>query len=278
MTLKRILVHVNVSKHCAPRLAVAARLAQSFEARLAGIFTSAAGDVPYFMMQEVASRTEPTMRGWWQQTRDRLRADFEACTAATGVAADWIELGHDVEAGLARLARTADLTVVGQVDADELLPRPEYAIPERIALDAGGPALLVPTQGTIASVGQRVLVAWDGSAPAARALKDAMPFLARAGHVTILTIEAGKPGAADGETTGAAAIDFLSRHGVGASLRIAPGEDAAVGDVILAEAGTAAADLVVMGAYGHPRAREFILGGATRTMLKRMTVPVLMAH
>lgn len=276
MAFKRILVHVNVSKHCPVRLTVAGQLAKTFDAHLTGAFTSAAGDVPFFMMQEVAARTEPTMQAWWLQARDRLKASFDGCLRESGVAGDWLEIGGDVVNGIAACARTADLTVVGQVDADEFLPRPEYKIAERLALDAGGPALLVPLQGAPATVGQRIMVAWDGSTPAARALKDSLPLLERAERVAVLTIDTGKPGMDN--VAGADAVAWLARHGVKAEARAARGADAAVGDVLLAETAADKADLVVMGAYGHSRAREFILGGATRTMLQRMTVPVLMAH
>mgnify|MGYP001171563979 CR=1 FL=1 len=276
MAFKRILVHVNVSKHCPVRLTVAGQLAKAFGAHLTGAFTSAAGDIPFFMMQEVAARTEPTMQAWWLQARDRLKASFDGCLRESGGTGDWLEIGGDVVNGIAACARTADLTVVGQVDADEFLPRPEYAISERLALDAGGPALLIPLQGAAASVGRRILVAWDGSTPAARALKDALPFLERAERVAVLTIDTGKAGMEN--VAGADAVAWLARHGVKAEARAARGADAAVGDVLLAETAADKADLVVMGAYGHSRAREFILGGATRTMLQRMTVPVLMAH
>jgi nucleotide-binding universal stress UspA family protein len=120
----------------------------------------------------------------------------------------------------------------------------------------------------------RVMVCWDGSRPAARAVADAMPLLTRAGQVDVAIVEQAK----SDEMPGADVAEHLARHGLKVTVqRIARG-DLDVKDVLLNYAADSAADLVVMGGYGHSRMREFILGGVTRGMLASMTVPTLLAH
>jgi len=118
------------------------------------------------------------------------------------------------------------------------------------------------------------MVAWDGSAPAARALGDAMPMLARARRVEVVVVDDGP----DGDTIpGSDAQRHLKRHGIEAGLRRLTGTRD-VADTLLSQASDTGADLLVMGGYGHSRFREFILGGATEGVLASMTLPVLMAH
>ena len=157
------------------------------------------------------------------------------------------------------------------------MPRPEYRIPERVALESGGPVVVVPHAGAFPTVGRRVLIAWHASAQSARAVRDALPLLRKAEGVTILT-SIPAAGAGNEDRPGARIAAYLAHHGVAAKARELVVDDIAVGETILSQAADEGADLIVMGAYGHPRARELVLGGATRTLFKRMTVPTLMAH
>jgi nucleotide-binding universal stress UspA family protein len=120
-----------------------------------------------------------------------------------------------------------------------------------------------------------VLVAWDGSRPAARAIHDALPFFETGAEVTILTI-----GSATEQLggSGAALATWLARHGLSVTLKYLPVAGNPVADTILNYAVDDGYDVVVMGAYGHSWIREALIGGATRDVLRTMTVPVLMAH
>jgi nucleotide-binding universal stress UspA family protein len=278
MGLKDLLVHVNVSKHCPTRVAVAAQLAKAFDARLTGLFTSAAHDVPFYMVEEIALDAEPTMRAWWLRMRDKVKTEFDAALSGAGLTADWREVDDPDGSMVSHHARYADLTIVGQVDPDEMLPRPEYKIPERVALDSGGPVLVVPSAGKPATPGRKVVIAWNASAQSARAVRDSMPFLKKAESVVVLAVD---PRGARGDRLdppGARIAGHLARHGVSAAVRELAVDDSSVGDTILSQIADTGADLLVMGAYGHSRASEFVLGGATRTMFRQMTVPVLMSH
>jgi nucleotide-binding universal stress UspA family protein len=133
--------------------------------------------------------------------------------------------------------------------------------------------LLVPYAGTFANVGGRVLVAWNGSAQAARAVNDALPFLQSAERVVVTVNPARGDRAEDPDIA-----RHLARHGIAAEISLVTDRDGDVGDVLLSRASDEAADLIVMGAYSHSRAARAVLGGVSRALLGHMTAPVLMAH
>jgi nucleotide-binding universal stress UspA family protein len=172
-----------------------------------------------------------------------------------------------------QIARRFDISVVGQA-SPERGAAAELMI-EGALFESGRPLIVVPYIQKQGLKLDRILVSWDGGRTAARAIADAMPLLARAKAVDLVIVtERGK----NEEITGATMSEHLARHGVAAAVkRIAKG-DIAVQDAILDYAADSGADLIVMGGYGHSRLREFILGGVTRSILKSMTVPVLMSH
>ena len=276
--MKDFLVHLNVSRHCRARVQIAARLVQAFGGHLTGLFTSAVSDVPFYMMEETDLDAGATMRAWWLRARDKAKAAFDEGLRESGVSAEWLEVDDRDGSAVARHARCADLTIVGQLDPEELLPRPEYRIPERVALDSGGPVLVVPYAGTFETVGRRVLIAWNGSAQAARAVRDALPLVSKADAVTVLEVKPERRAEATDERATHRIAAHLARHGIRASLHEVVADDIAVGEIILCRVADEGADLLVMGAYGHARASELLLGGVTRTLFKQMTVPTLMAH
>jgi nucleotide-binding universal stress UspA family protein len=141
----------------------------------------------------------------------------------------------------------------------------------QVVLSSGRPVLCVPHAGSFATLGQRVLVAWRGTRESARALHDALPLLVRARHVTLFT-------AGDGSAGGEEALRHLADHGVEAELRQTALDGIDAGTAILNAVADVSADLLVMGAYGHSRMREFVFGGATSTVLRSMTVPTLISH
>jgi nucleotide-binding universal stress UspA family protein len=166
--------------------------------------------------------------------------------------------------------------ILGQAVAEEEDVPAGFA--EHVVLAAGRPVLMIPYAGQPAALGERVLVAWNASRESTRALTDALPLLQRAAQVDVLTVNA-RPGRdGHGEMPGADIALYLARHGVSANVHPTHGEDIGVGEWLLSRAADLGTDLIVMGAYGHSRLREMVLGGATRTILQSMTVPVLMSH
>jgi nucleotide-binding universal stress UspA family protein len=171
------------------------------------------------------------------------------------------------------MARHTDLCVVGQ--PSEETPEPEAGrLVEAAFMDSGRPALVVPYIGAAPEPSRRILVAWNGSREAARAVHDALPFLLAPERTTVLIVDPQAQGSEVGEPPGA----DLARHGVRVEVKSVPGGGLVAGDAILAQAADEGADLLVMGGYGHSRLREMVLGGATRHLLVQMTLPVLLSH
>jgi nucleotide-binding universal stress UspA family protein len=150
--------------------------------------------------------------------------------------------------------------------------------PEQVTLASGRPILVVPYAGNFPNLGRRVVIGWNASREAARAVNDAMPLLTAAEIVSILTIDPREGPRAHGELPGAdISLRFGAPRRQGRN-RATVSADLPVGEALLSRAGDLGADLLVMGAYGHSRARELLLGGATRSLLRSMTLPVLMSH
>ncbi|MGE9296146.1 MAG: universal stress protein [Puniceicoccales bacterium] len=180
--------------------------------------------------------------------------------------------GGSAEAVLAH-CRLTDLVVVGQENPDEPEPMREMLI-ESILFESGVPVLVVPYIGGTLPL-KNVMVAWDGSPTASRAVHAAMPMLQMADKVTVMIVENGRR--AHGEP-GTDIATYLARHGLDVTIDVVPRPSGGVADAILNYVSDRSIDLVAMGGYGHSRMREFLFGGATREILGSMTVPVLMAH
>jgi nucleotide-binding universal stress UspA family protein len=203
-----------------------------------------------------------------QQFRDRLRS--------ANVKGDWYSVDRTDTAELITLAQVADLVVIGQTDP-AARPAPPWR-PEEIVIGCGRPVLMVPYVGRYPLVGQRVLIAWDGSREAVRALNDALPLISAADVVTVMTVRA-RP--KDLKTNGGSmdrVLRHLSRHGITAHPVEALQSGVAISDVLLSRSVDLAADLIVAGAYHHSQLRETLLGGVSRALFQHMTLPVLMSH
>ncbi|MHA7774353.1 universal stress protein [Roseibium sp. M-1] len=171
--------------------------------------------------------------------------------------------------------RPTDLVVIGQANPDKPEPMRELLI-ETILFESGVPVLLVPYIGSKSYQPKNVLVGWDGSSTATRAIHAALPVLEKADKITLLVIEK-KATKAHGQP-GADVANYLARHNMDVTIEVVTNPQASVADTVLNYVSDHSNDLVVMGGYGHSRMREFLFGGATREILEAMTVPVLMAH
>lgn len=193
----------------------------------------------------------------------------EAAPAGGGVFAMWREETGEQGQVTARYGRLADLSVVARPAEDTPAP----AMLEAALLETGKPVLIAPAEART-TLGTNVVIAWNGTAEASRAVAAAMPFLEAADRVTVLTAEE------DGRFVANAAdlTGYLSWHGISASVGTVDTGAAATGEALLGEAGRIGADLLVMGGYGHSRVREIILGGVTNHILANAGLPVLMAH
>jgi len=204
---------------------------------------------------------------------------FEAMAQREGLTSVEVRrLSGDPVHGLATSARYADLVVVGQADADSVDGPEQRDFPDHAILAAGRPVLLIPYAGSFPTFGEHAVIAWSATKESTRAVTDALPLLRRAKRVTLIVGDA-RPGAGGhGEAPGADIALFLARHGLKVEVSQERTAGIDVGSLLLSRISDLGADLLVMGAYGHSRLRELVLGGVTRTILREMTVPVLMSH
>jgi nucleotide-binding universal stress UspA family protein len=213
-----------------------------------------------------------------QERAKSVAVAFDEATRRAGVSAETrrIEAGiGDVPTQFAHIARRFDLSVIGQFERDRDHPTTNIVI-EAALFESGRPVLIVPFIQKDRLKLDHVMVCWDGSRAAARAVADAMPFLTRSGKASIVVADTQSAKSAD--LPGADIATHLTRHGVNVTIEHIPVGKIDVSNTILSYAADTYPDLIVMGGYGHSRLREFILGGTTRGMLASMTKPTLMSH
>jgi nucleotide-binding universal stress UspA family protein len=184
--------------------------------------------------------------------------------------------GSGESGDLMALLPAADLVIFGQAAPDYRLPTGFR--PEDIIVGGGRPVLVVPYAGEFAVIGRRVLIAWDGTREASRALHDALPLIAKAEAVTVMTVHAREADLDKSRPSLHRVVRHLERHGIAARTEEAVRGDVPVADLLLSRAADLDVDLMVTGAYHHSQFREALLGGVSRDLLDHMTVPVLMAH
>ncbi len=279
MAYKTILVHADQSQHAAERIRVAVALALADDAHLVGAALSGISSALHQADTLDLSGTLLAQRidAQLEQARGAL-TQFEQTAKAAGLRSYEARLlNDDPQGGLSLQARYSDLVVLSQTDFNEGRTRIIPDLPEYVVLNSARPVLIVPHAGTFASVGKRVLVAWDGSMESTRALTNALPLLRRADNVALALFNPGKREGVHGESPGSDIALVLARHGV--KVEVLPQHtDIDVGNALLSLAADLDSDLIVMGGYGHSRFREMLLGGVTKTVLQTMTVPVLMSH
>jgi nucleotide-binding universal stress UspA family protein len=183
------------------------------------------------------------------------------------------DLPVEAAATVGASARLYDLTIVLQPEPDR--DTFDNTMPQEILFQSGGPVLFIPYTHKGPFEPRRIGIAWDGSRLAARALRDAAPFLARAQAITIISVNEAQ---ASADASAAALTAHLARHGLTARIERMTADHADIQATILSIAADTGLDLIIMGGYGHSRFQERLLGGVTRDMLQSMTVPTLMSH
>ena len=279
MSIKNLLVHVDNSKHCATRLDVAIGLARTYDAHLAGIYAipdpyiapyMAGGYIPPELIEDQIQRG--------REAAANAETMFLEHMNAAGIDAEWRCAEGNPSAVVSLNARYADLTIIGQPDPDDTEGNPDPELPAEVAMDAGRPILVVPYVGPGKTLGKQVMVAWNATREATRAVNDALPILETADRVSVLAVNPERCGDEHGEIPCADIALHLARHGVNAEATQTVSKEIEIADVILSRIADTGTDLLVMGAYGHSRMRELMMGGVTRDLLRHMTVPVLMSH
>lgn len=286
MAIRTVLVHVDDSAGAGARIAAAIDLARHWGAHLTGLATS--GISRTLLAALPPEQDDPTLAAHLGYVREQARAAlqrFSAQCVAARLPAFEARLVDDAAApGLGLQARTADLTVLSQ-------PDPEHEVGKLAAdvvVQAGTPVLLLPFVRTgiaLPLIRPHMMLAWDASREAARALHGALPLLLQARQVTLATVDTVPPNHASLDARQTDPLAFLARHGIAATRALRtldaprlPQRRHPVGEALLSLASESGAEWLVMGAYAHSRLRETLLGGVTRTVLDKMTLPVLMVH
>ena len=252
-------------------------LATSFSAHIAGVAFIYEPIIPGDMLGGIPTDLIEVQREENRKAAEAAVDRFEAAAKAAALSAET----RVVDASLAgaadlfgRIARRFDIAVVGQARREQ--GASEELLIEGALFGSGRPVVVVPSTQKEGLKLDRILICWDGSRPAARAIADALPLLRRARTIDIVVVIGERD--KSGEITGRNMRRHLARHGIETEIKHITASGGVAQNAILAHAAETGATFIVMGGYGHSRLREFILGGVTRGILKSMPVPVLMSH
>lgn len=287
MALKDLLVYVDQSKRSINRLRLSADLARRHESRLIAIYvrelslaqmhernTAELGIASTAAMDQVNERFQQAM----DEAEKRLQEILDEIRNELGVQVEWRSVNGVASIVVPQHARFADLCILGQDHAatDTAMG---YTFSEEILFVTGRPVLFVPVGGVFDRLGQHIVVAWNSSRAAARAVNDALPLIERAERVTVLAVNPTEYVERYGALPPDRLVEHLRRHSArveGVYLNDIPSP--LICDVLQAEAGKRGADLLVAGVFGHPKLWEKLMGGVTHDLLAKMTVPVFMSY
>lgn len=275
--IKDIVVNltIGVERDAAANYAVS--LASIFKAHLVGVAFVYDPKVSANLIVGIPAELIEAQRAATKHLANEAVARFEELAKQAGVMTESqmidVAPGH-VGDTFGRLARSFDLSVIRQAEPNKA--EQEVPIIEGALFESGRSVIVVPYVQTQGAKFNRVMVGWDGSRTAARAIGDAMPVLERAKMIEVFTVVAGPT--KNTELPGIDIGQHLSRHGLKVEVKRIPAEGINVPEAILSHAADISADFMVMGGYGHSRLREYVLGGATRGILASMTLPTLMSN
>jgi nucleotide-binding universal stress UspA family protein len=256
MSLSDMLVCLDASGASEARLKLALRLAHRHQAFLTGAYVLDSGT-------DAAARAE------------QVEQRFREATRLQGTHSEWRLIDGPNTDDVITLAKSVDLAILGQYSGSA---NGSGLRPDDIATACGRPLLVVPYVGEFVTVGQRVLIAWDGTREATRALNDALPVIEGAESATVMTVMSQERELPRVHAELRQVVSHLDHHGVAAKAEETLRGDMTISDLLLSRAADLGADMIVAGAYHHSPLREALIGGVSRDLLRHMTVPVLMSH
>lgn len=286
MALRDLLVYLNQSEHAIDRLRLAGTLACRHKSRLTALYVreltpaqlrevsvAELGQGSAQSIEHIDRRIEQSIG----ETVQRLRGALTLMERDLGIEVEWRQLSGKSANLVPQHARFADLCVLSQ-DTPGTMAATGYTFSEQLLFVTGRPVLFVPARGDFVHIGAHILVAWNSSRASARALNDALPLLELADRVTVLAINASEFAERYGALPPERIVEHLRRHGAAVEGRwldnVPP---AAIAGTVQSEARRLGADLMVAGAFGHPKLWEQLMGGVTRDLLAHMELPVLMS-
>ncbi len=281
--IKDVLVHLDGSPRDEERLQHAEAIASIWQSHVTGLFTNPTPDIPLVAPMNGGAAAAEIIVSLSEESKragDVLQKNLTGRMARLNVPNEIRRLDGTpgvLSNEIVTEARCADLLIMSRPYGSDGSERWDAAF-EAVLFEGGRSVLVVPPGHRPPDVIRRVLVCWRNTREATRAVAEAACFLEKATKITILTVDPDQKKGADKTEPSADIAKHISRFGPPVEVSIAPSEGRAIGEVILERARRASADLIVMGGYGHSRAREWILGGATRDTLSKSEIPILMAH
>ncbi|WP_321367462.1 universal stress protein [uncultured Desulfuromusa sp.] len=275
MSYKTILVYADCGQRTAVCIEVAIRMAMQHDAHLIALYTQEPFVIPAHLIQ-AGEEVIKTQKKFADDEVAKVKSAYHNQALSMGFTNnEWLYTqGFPVDT-VAEQARYADLVIVGQADSsDKLNVNKDFTA--QLMLAAGRPVLILPYAGSFLNIGRRILIAWNASREATRAITDALPLLKRAESVHLLALSSKYD--AQNHIPVDETVLYLARHGVNVEVARDRVTKIDAGNAILSCAADLGSDLLVMGGYGRSRLREWVLGGATRTILESMTLPTLMSH
>lgn len=279
MSYKTILVYLQNSKRAASLLKLAVPLAEKHDAHVIGLFITP--DIPLHPVVEIHLPEDVIVKQQQAIKREceQVRAIFKQATQSIADKVEWRNptcLHSAISDVIVDHALSSDLVVISQDDDDQMGLWPDF--PADVALGSARPVLVVPRDIPTDTFGDKVIVAWNASREAARAIFDSLPILKNAREVHIMSVMSENDAKSNTFERGDELANALARHDVSAVVSTENAENLSPGEVVLAHAHNNNFDLIVMGCYGHSRWREAMFGGASRQIMDEMKVPVLMSH
>jgi nucleotide-binding universal stress UspA family protein len=278
MSYKDILVHIDSTAASRTRLQLALVLARRFDARLSGLHVIPEPNVPPYFKPSVVERIGKIYAQNAKVAADQAETLFLEETKSSGAVTKWECIAGNMEELIEERARFADLLVLGQFDTENPPTISAFLLPAKVVYGSAAPILVVPNAGEFSDVGRHVLIAWDGSREAARALRDALPLLRAAEQVSVLAIDPLRQNHMHEGAHTSAVVAYLTHHDIRTEEIEISSDRKGVTRDLLECAGASGADMLVMGAYGHSRVWEFVVGGTTQDLLEETTIPVLMSR
>ncbi|MGB3743885.1 MAG: universal stress protein [Xanthobacteraceae bacterium] len=275
--IKDIIVNLSVARNGSTVGNYAVSVAAALQTHLTGVAFIYDPVVPISGTGYIPADVIESQRADNETAAEAAIKDFTAATDRAGISAEPQMLTASLTGAgdqFARMARHFDLAIVGQAQPE--MSTMEQIIGETTLFESGRPIIMVPYIQKAPFKSGNVMICWDGSRTAARAVADAIPILGESSRIEIVSVtsERGKEDEIEGVDIG----QHLARHGLKVDVHRISRGNIDVADALLSHAADSAADLLVMGGYGHSRLREFVLGGVTRSIFQSMTLPVLLSH
>jgi len=280
MTYKTVLVCLDEVDRVNGLAAAAIWVAGLTGAHIRGLYVIPAAQIYPSTGFEAVPQVFEGHRTYFQDNKEAVRTAFEGAMQREGLVFDFLAVDGRtplISDEVVRHGRTSDLVLMHATDPDQAAGV-ELDFIERVVMAAGRPVLVLPRGGVAELKLDEVIVGWNGHREAARAVFDGLPLLKAANSVRLVWVDPQRESDLEHSVAGADLAETLARHGVKAIAEGLPSGGMDAGQALLQRAGDTGSGLLVMGAYGHSRLRELVFGGATRLVLDKTTLPVLMSH